>query len=102
VLGYEWARTARNNVHAILDDPRPVITLRPAGLRKGTLKLFFRTKQAALDAEAAHALADVFTILDPAHTDLSMRYVVVNDIHVTQDTGTMRPWIVEVPFQEVA
>lgn len=102
VLGYEWTRPTRTVVHPILANRVPVITLREAGSRQGTLSLFFATKAAALDAEDAHTLADVFSISDTAHPDLAMRYVVGNgDLHLTQDTETMRRWVLEVPFQEV-
>lgn len=102
VLNYRWERASRNNVHTILDDPNPVVTLRPAAPRSGTLALFFATEAAALDAEDAHALATVFVLADTDHPGLGMRYVVNGSIRVTQDDEKPEWWTVEVAFQEVA
>lgn len=101
VLGYTRERASRNNVHAILDDPAPVVTLRPAALASGTLRLFFSAKSEALAAEDAHTLATVLEFSDSDNPEMDMRYVLNGTLRLVQDDEMPELWTVEVPFQEV-
>jgi hypothetical protein len=103
VLGYEWSRAVRNITHQPLASAWPAVTIKPAATRAGVLKLFFLTKAGALAAESAHAAANVFVFADTDHPEVGMRYVVgQGEVKVVQDSDTMRRWLVDVPFQQVA
>lgn len=102
VNGFEASRAARSIVHTILGRADPDITLRPAGLRKGTLTLVFATGAAAASAEAALVVPRVFTLVDPDVPNVSMAFVVADgDVETSLDMDTQIVWIVRVPFQEV-
>lgn len=124
VLGYESERQARNVVHPILGSQESDVTLRPAGRRTGTLRLFFASGtasgyawvdgyyvpvsdgvDAAEDSKAAedlHATGEVFTLVSDLGT-VAMSYVVPRGgrIRRSLDEQTRRHWVVEVDFQEV-
>lgn len=99
VLGYDYERQAGNIVHdTILDQ---AVTLRKAGLRKGTLTFLFADEASALDAEDAHALPEVFTLTDTDRPGLNMRYVVAGTIRTTLDPQTRHRWTLAVTFRQV-
>lgn len=102
VTGYDPARELRTIAHDILGSPAVALTLRPAGLRTGTLELFFTTHAAAADAEAQHALPRVFTITDPPVPGMVLRYVAADGrLELRQAEPGMPPWLLRVPFREV-
>lgn len=102
VLGYDWRHEGRNVLHPLIGNPLPAVTLRPAGAKAGTLRLFFQTEADALAAEEAHTRAEVFTYTDSDRLALTMRYVVSGTIAVTLDEKTRQRWIVAVDYQQVA
>jgi hypothetical protein len=99
VLGYDWERQGRNNVHDTLAGQS--VTLRPATLRRGTLEYLFTDEASALAAEDVHALADVFTLDDSDRPGLAMRYVLDGTLRVTLDPDTRHRFILRVGFRQV-
>lgn len=97
VEGYKATRSARNIIH---DTAATDVTLRPAGLRKGTLNMLCETLADALAIEALHLPAVVITFSDA--TVGPMYYVASGDIDVEQDDATGTMWWVRVAFQEVS
>lgn len=102
VLSYESTRRSGNKVHQLLTGALAV-TLGGAGLRTGTLELFFLTEQAAAAAELAHTVSAVFTISDPGRPTMAMTYVLADGGALVRrlDPETRDRWIVTVDFQEV-
>lgn len=100
--GYRSERAAGNIIHQAADNPAEVdVTLRPAGLRTGTLRLLFLTLTEALAAEAVHAAAGELQLGSTDHPGLNMSYVANGAITVELDDETRNLWLVEVDFQEV-
>jgi hypothetical protein len=102
VLGYDSSRTSGNIVHWILGRPDPDVTLRPARLRKGTLKLLFASESAAGTCFRLHGGAGVFVLADSDVESVGMRYVVDGNIDIGLDPQTQEMWLVSVAYQEIA
>lgn len=100
VLGYSATRTSNSVVHTIIGRPAPVVTLRPAMLRSGTLELFFPEKADAFAALDAHAQGSVLRLVDGTD-EREMRYVLAGNVSVELETETYT-WKVSADFQEVA
>lgn len=101
VDGYESARTPRTIVHTILGRSDPDITLRPAGLRSGTLTLVFATGAEASGAEAVLRTPEVFALTNPDVPEMAMSFVVAEGDLRTVLGDTRQSWNVDVPFREV-
>lgn len=105
VNGYEASRSVETIVHKIIGREDPDITLRPAGLRSGTLTLVFATGADASAAEAALLFPQVLTLSDTAVPEVSMSFVVGPEGQAstsTLDLESQTVWLVELPFHEVA
>lgn len=102
VLGYESARPGGNLVHTILDGSIAV-SLRPAGLRTGTLELLFPLEADAAAAEELHRTAASFTLTEPDRPTIAMSYVLADggELGRALDDETRDHWVVSVDFQEV-
>lgn len=129
VDGYESARETATVVHQILDRANPDVTIRPAGLRTGTLRLVFANpdvayigalitiggyvfentdpnsplsaEQMARACEDAHAQGGVFTLMSTDRYSIEMSYVANGTIARSLDEDTRQVWIVEIDFHEV-
>lgn len=104
VLGYQSEREGRNIVHPILGRPSPDVTLRPAGLRTGTLSMGFAGPTAEGDsrfAENLHSNGGVFTLMSAERLTVPMSYVVAGRIGRELEDESRDAWIVNVDFQEV-
>lgn len=106
VTGYESVREGQSIVHDILGRSNPDVTLRPSGLRRGTLHLAFIGTTAEADslaAENAHALAGVAALTVADHPTASMSYIVpgAGSIKRSLSPETMNHWLLELDFQEV-
>lgn len=102
VNGFESERPARSIVHTILGREDPDVTMRPAGLRKGTLTLVFATGAAGKAAENAMVLPRVFTLTDPDVPEVNMPFVVADGgVTLRLDLDTQEVWTLEVPYSEV-
>lgn len=100
VDGYSSSRRSNNVVHIIPGSPNPDVTLRPASLRTGTLRMVFADEDAAKAAEDAHSSGAAFTLTADERPTLAMHYVVSGD--VTRELGTAGQWVVQVGYQEIA
>lgn len=102
VDGWRMSREARTRVHTILGRSAPDVTLRPAGMRKGSLRCVFATEAAASAAVGVFAKPQVLTFADTDRPTLAGSFVVADgDIEFELDDTTRNVWVVTVPFQEV-
>lgn len=102
VEGYEVTRTSQNVVHTILGKPDPDVSLRPAGMRSGTLELLFNTEADAWTAHDALCSGEVCALASTDLGGIDMAFVVTEDATITLDDDTRKVWHVEFGFQEVA
>ena len=107
VQGYEASQAGGAIVHPILGRTADDVTLRPGGLRSGTLNLAFTSATAETDSLAAaeaHSSAAVAVLTSPEVSSASMAYVVPSTGRVvrTLSNTTRAAWMVAVDFQEVA
>lgn len=101
VDGYESTRTTGSLVHPILGLPTPEVTLRPAQLRTGTLRLVFPGEFVSADAETQLSVGGVFTLKSSDRVTVIMDFVPFGKITRALDDETRDVWIVSVDFQEV-
>lgn len=101
VTGWESTRDARNILHDIIGRADFDVTLRPAGLRSGTLEMLFSSLDNALAAEALLVQAKSFTLEDTDRPTLNMTFVASGSITVAIDEDTRTLWTVACDFQEV-
>jgi hypothetical protein len=86
--------------HPILGSSDVAVTLRPARLITGRMRMLFSTAATAETARAFHTAAAVFhTTSDLSWVPAS--YVPLPTITLTQQPGNRR-WVLVVPFQEVS
>jgi len=100
VLSYEATRAGRNILHTIIGRTDPDVTFAPAGLRSGTLELFFLTRLDAFAAGNLHALPNKFVLADTTHPQIGMTYVLDGSIGYKLDIPSQR-WVVTIDFHEV-
>jgi hypothetical protein len=98
-----WASTQQSNtqLHAIIGNASPDVTVRPANLRAGTLGLVFSTEADAETCRTMHSAANIFTLTSTDLDQIDMSYVVAGTIAVTLDDTTLNTWIVDIDYQEV-
>lgn len=101
VLGYESKRSGQNIVHAVIGRADPDVTLRPAGLRTGTLTLLFESEADAAECEVMHAAAVVLAMADSDVSTVGMSYVVSGAVTRSLDDASRSLWTVAVEYQEV-
>jgi hypothetical protein len=101
VLGYETTRQSQSIFHDIIGGGQDV-TLRPASLRSGTLRLLFATEDDAVAAETAHAAGKVLRLADADRPSVTMSYVLDGALTRRLDDGTRKLWTLDVAYQEVA
>lgn len=107
VLGFESARPGGTLTHPILGRSNPDVTLRPAGMRAGTLQLGFAGASSEADslaAETAHASGVVAVFASTDRATVGMSYVVPASGRITRtlEDTTRNAWVVSVDFEEVA
>lgn len=128
ISGYESSRTSNNREHRVPGRANSDFTLRPAGLRSGTLELVFATnagtteyvidedgyvvpvdipgataEAASKACEDAHAAGQVLTLATAERDSILMTYVVRENGDITRrlDPQTRAVWIVTVDYQEI-
>lgn len=103
VEGYEATRAGGALVHQILGAAAPDVTLRPAGMRTGTLVLLFSDEAQAHAADSALAGAVIAALVDTTRS-IGMSFVIPDGqgIALALDATTRNHWHLSVPFQEVA
>lgn len=105
VLGFESERDGGSLVHQILGNSNPDVTLRPAQLRSGTLKLTFLSDSSEEDSRTSEltlSQGTVFTLLETDRSSVGMQFVVSGKIRRALDAETRDDWTVEVDYTEVA
>lgn len=97
---YSASRDSRNQLHPIVGRADVEATLRPAGLRAGTMVLLFSSRAAAFAAWEAHAGVGIFTLTDTDVPSASMAYVTqgTSQCELQADSAT---WQLSIGFQEV-
>ncbi|MBD8077698.1 hypothetical protein [Cellulosimicrobium arenosum] len=100
VLDYSYEREARTIVHTVLDRSDPDITLRPVGLRTGTLTMFCLTRALAVDVEDIHRTFGLLTLTSDEEPTADMFYVATGRIGSSWDPEHNR-WTVTVDYAEV-
>lgn len=132
VDGWSSTRTRPNRISPIVGSENVSVTVRPAGLRRGTLRMIFGdsvstggsgyaiidgilvslddvpvtpAEDASRTAELLHATGTgIFHLSDPDRPTLDLYYVVDQDGAITRelDDETRDVWIVTVAFHEVS
>lgn len=103
VLGYETSQAGRNTFHDILDRAEPDVSIAPAGLRSGSLTLFFLTADDAEACRQMHSRPAVFTYTPDDNPTTAMSYVLDDGgVRTALDDQTRRRWTVTVSYREVA
>lgn len=103
VDGYEATRDARTVVHEVAGKTFPDVTLRPAGSRRGRLRMLFATEADATAAYAALSAPRVFMLTEADLPGIEMRFVIAaGEMLIGLDDEGRRRWWVEVPFVEVS
>lgn len=100
VSSYDASSEVRNQIHPIVSRADVEATLRPAGLRTGSMLLRFTSRAAAHRAAAAHREVGVWTYTDELIPEASMSYVAQGSIRITLD-DSRKWWAVAIGFQEV-
>lgn len=108
--GYESERASATIVHQILNRSAPDVTVRPAGMRTGTLRMVFADSTSdggglgepdSKACEDAHAAGGVFNLISSDRSSIVMSYVPHGRIRRALDDVTRDVWILEVEFHEV-
>ncbi|MBP1326736.1 hypothetical protein JOF28_001968 [Leucobacter exalbidus] len=102
VEGWETSRAARNVVHERLFNADPIVSIRPATTRKGTLRYLFATASAAQACFEMHAAQAVFTVTTTISDELpvTLRYVATDEVKQLLDPETSLVTIIEIPYRE--
>lgn len=103
---YESQQETRSIVHTILSRPDPDITLRVAGLRRGSIELTFADVLAEATSEAARvtlAGSGICALSAPDRPTIQMQFVLPEGGRIQRRQGkTGASWIVTLDYQEVA
>lgn len=105
VLGYSSSRPVMNIIHPVLGAASPDVTLRLAGLRKGTLELGFQgttSEATSLAAENLLKSAVTFTLTSTDRTSIQMNFVLDGTLERELEGESRNAWIVTFGWQEVA
>lgn len=100
VLDYEESRTGGNVLHTVIGRPDPDVTLRAAGLKHGSLRLFFTSNATARACANDLAVAGVHYWEDVT-ASIDFSFVVDGDVRLRAEDETGAVWVVEVEYQEV-
>lgn len=100
VLDYAYDREARTIAHTVLDRSDPDVTLRPVGLRTGTLNLFCADRSTATAVEELHRTPAPLFLASDDEATADMAYVVTGRLGVSWDADNDR-WKVTADYAEV-
>ena len=101
VLSYETVRNVPTLTHTIIGRGDPDVTLKPAGLRSGTLQLLYATEAEATAAMLVLTVLGTLVLADDDVASVGMTFVVTGDLYSREDEQTHRAWVVSVPYAEV-
>lgn len=99
--GWEAKAEARSLVHTILGRSDPDITIRPPGLRSGTLTLVFATAAQAQEARWTLLIPQVLTLANADVPEVAMTFWVAGG-EVSEAIGKAQEWTIRAPFQEIS
>jgi hypothetical protein len=85
-------------VHAILGRREPDVTLRPVGLRTGSMTLDFATEALANTAHGALTIAAVWTLQHSERATVNMRFIVRRITRTVEADGR---WFFTVGWEEI-
>lgn len=102
VTRHDYVFPNRNILHDIIGSNEPAVTLREAGLRKGSLSLRVADADAAAAAKAILGSASALTFTDSVTPSESMTFVLDGDIRVTLDSVTLLRRVIEFDYAEVS
>lgn len=101
VLGYRSSRRVETVVHTIIGRSAPDFTLKPAGPRTGTFRLFALDETAAAALETLLRRPGTFTLADTATNIADTTFTPTGGIDVELDERTMKRVVVAVDYTEV-
>lgn len=104
VLSVSSEQTAGNIVHPILGRANPDVTLRPAGMRTGSIEMGFSGPNSETDSAAARALlaaGGVFTMTSTDRATVNMTFVASGRITRELEETTRNAWTISLDYQEV-
>jgi hypothetical protein len=102
VDGYTARRPSRNVSHPILSSEDAAVTLRPAAMRTGRLRVAIADETDAatlLDALSAGAIADLDST-DRSSIDMTFFLAAGGNTSLTLDPDTRDHWWIEFDYQE--
>lgn len=101
VDGWVTTQESRNIVHNVIGSVFPRVTMKPAGTREGTLRMFFLTAGEAEAARSVMVRDEVFTCNVDEFTLSPFNFVVSGNVVSALEDDLRRYWFVEVDFTEV-
>lgn len=102
VKNWESAQETRNIIHKIIGKSAPDVTIKPAGMRTGTLSLFYTTLSAAESARSIFTTAAVFTITSTDAPWLDgFKFVISGSVSAAIEEVDLASWHISIDYQEV-
>jgi hypothetical protein len=103
ILGFKSERIAQNLIMQLTGSPDVSVSLRPAGLRRGTLTALFVSSTTAMSFESDLASARSFELVSDDQTGLDMTFVLqpATRIELELEPRARRLWTVKFDFQEI-
>ena len=101
VLGYESSREVPTVVHTIIGRGNPDFTVKPAGPRSGTYRLFCLNETVAIALSKSLMRAGQFVLADTSTAIANTTFVVTGNIGLELDDQTRIRCIVAVDYTEV-
>lgn len=101
VLGYYSSRDVPTVVHAIIGRGTPDFTVKPAGPRSGTYKLFCLNETVAVALCKTLTRAGQFVLADTATAIANTTFMVTGNLSLELDDQTRVRCIVSVEYTEV-
>ena len=104
VLEFETTSDSQSNVHPIIGQSIPDVTLRPAAARTGHVTLGFEGETSEDDSAAAEALlrtAAVFTVVSDDRPTVGLSFIVHGSVSRNLDDDSRDAWTVTCNFREV-
>lgn len=100
VDGYSAVRPSRNVLHPIIGSGAYAVSLRPAALRSGTLRVMFTDEQIANDLLDALSAGTELSLESTDRPLINMNFVASGDSELELDDETRKNWWVIFDWQE--
>lgn len=102
ISGWESNQESQTVVHKVIGKSAPDVTLKPAGMRTGTLETVFLTASSANIARTFLSQAKKFILATDQTWLVEMHFVVTGNVTCTLEPSTQNVWLVKFDFQEVS